>query len=341
LLKVNETLARRKAEAAKVATAEREKKKVHDPSLAGDADKKLALKKRPLEATEKAKRVTIKKKGPDEDENSGKRARIDLVAETDENADVMSMPQIQPCSNYPPKGSAQRLTEEPSSAGQADPDELEAREARGKRMAELIQKEITMADAAPKERVAVLVDVVDESEDLCYIDDDAALEIKSTDAPLPEPQGGLVVAAVDLGKGSGVKAQNPIDLDALEIGESAAHVSRSPPPVSDDFDPSAVKVIGGIAPEPATTPNVVQLKTPVRCFYSKMVFRVLPISCAFHLLMPFVFVLILVAKTLLTLSAKDSKEKTPQVETDPSASRASLASVLGEPGMTRCLLLCL
>jgi hypothetical protein len=30
--------------------------------------------------------------------------------------------------------------------------------------------------------------------------------------------------------------------------------------VSDDFDPSAVKVIGGIAPEPATTPNVVQLE---------------------------------------------------------------------------------
>jgi hypothetical protein len=37
-------------------------------------------------------------------------------------------------------------------------------------------------------------------------------------------------------------------------------VSRSPPLVSDDFDPSAVKVIGGIAPEPATTPNVVQLE---------------------------------------------------------------------------------
>jgi hypothetical protein len=72
LLKVNETLARHKAEAAKVAAAEREKKKIYDPSLAGDADKRLALKKRPLEATERAKRVTIKEKGPDEDETSGK-----------------------------------------------------------------------------------------------------------------------------------------------------------------------------------------------------------------------------------------------------------------------------
>jgi hypothetical protein len=64
------------------------------------------------------------------------------------------------------------LTEEPSPVGLADAEELEAREARGKRVAELIQKEIAMADAAPKERVAGLVDVVDESESLCYIDDD-------------------------------------------------------------------------------------------------------------------------------------------------------------------------
>jgi hypothetical protein len=49
---------------------------------------------------------------------------------------------------------------------------LEAREARGKRVAELIQKDIAMADVASKECVAGLVDVVDESESLCYIDDD-------------------------------------------------------------------------------------------------------------------------------------------------------------------------
>jgi hypothetical protein len=154
LLKVNETLARRKVEAAKVAAADREKKKTHDTALAADADKRLALKKRPLETQpvkEKAKRVAVKEKEPDEDETSGKRARTDPVAETDEGVDIMPTPQIQPCTNYPPKGSAQRLMEEPSSAGLADAEELEAREARGKRVAELIQKEIAMADAAPKE----------------------------------------------------------------------------------------------------------------------------------------------------------------------------------------------
>jgi hypothetical protein len=266
LLKVNETSARRKAEAAKVAAAEREKKKIHDPSLGGDADKRLALKKRPLEATERGKRVTIKEKGPDEDETSGKRAWTDPVAETDVDIDIMPTPQIQPCANYPPNGPAQKLTEESSSAGQADPEELEAHEARGKRVAELIQKKIAMADAASKERVAGLVDVVDESEDLCYIDDDAALEVKSTDAPLPQPQGGLVVVVAGLGEGSGAKAQDPIDLDAPKIGESAAHASRSPPPVSDDLDPAAVRIAGGIAPDPATTPNVLQLEDACMMF---------------------------------------------------------------------------
>jgi hypothetical protein len=57
--------------------------------------------------------------------------------------------------------------------------------------------------------------------------------------------------------------------------------------------------------------------------------------------MPFVFALILAAKTLVTLSAKDPEKKNPQVETDPSASRTSLASVLEESGMKQCLSLCL
>jgi hypothetical protein len=135
---------------------------------------------------------------------------------------------------------------------------LEAREARGKRVEELIQKEIAMADAVPKERVAGLVDVIDESESLCYIDDDTTQVGKSSDAPLPQPQCDSVVAAVNLGEGSGAKAQDPIDLDASEAGDSAAHASRSPPPVSDDFDPVAAKPADVVAPEPTTTPEALQ-----------------------------------------------------------------------------------
>jgi hypothetical protein len=64
LLKVNETLARRKAKAAKVGATEREKKKTHDPALAADVDKRLALKKRPLERAERAKQVRLRRRGP-------------------------------------------------------------------------------------------------------------------------------------------------------------------------------------------------------------------------------------------------------------------------------------
>jgi hypothetical protein len=152
------------------------------------------------------------------------------------------------------------IDREPSSAGQADPEELEAREVRGKRVAEMIQKEIAMADTAPKERVASLVDVVDESEDLCYIDEDATLAVKDSEVPPPQPQGDPKGAAVNPGEGSGAKAQDPIDLDAPEVEESAAHASRSPLPVSDDLYPAAAKAADETTPVPATTSNVLQLE---------------------------------------------------------------------------------
>jgi hypothetical protein len=253
-------LARGKAETAKVAVAEREKKKVHGPSPAADAEKRVTSKKRPSEASERGKRVTIKEKSPDDDEPSRKRARADPVAETDEDVDILSMPQIQPCASYPPKGIAQKMTEEPSTAGLADPEELEAHDVRGNRVAEMIQKQIAMAGAALKERVAGLVDVVDESEDLCYIDDDTTLVIKDSEIPTLQPQSYLEDTAMNSGESSGLKAQDPIDLDAPGIGESAAHASRSSPPVSDDLNEVAAKAAEETTPVPAMTSNVFQLE---------------------------------------------------------------------------------
>jgi hypothetical protein len=108
------------------------------------------------------------------------------------------------------------MTEEPSTVGLADPEELEAREVRSKRVAEMIQRQIAMACAALKERVASLVDVVDESEDLCYIDDDATLVIKGSEVPTLQPQSNLEDIAMNPGESSGLKAHDPIDLDAPE-----------------------------------------------------------------------------------------------------------------------------
>jgi hypothetical protein len=252
LLKVNETLARRKAEAAKVAAAEREKKKTQDPAVSGEADKGSALRKRPLDTAEKVKQLAVKEKEPEDAEASAKRARVDPVAETDEDVDILTTPQIQPCTKYPPKGSAHKLAEGPSQAGLADAEELEAREARGRHVAELIQKEIALADAAPKERVAGLVDVVDESESLCYIDDDTVRPEKGPDVSLPQPQCEVMM---NLNEGSGAKARDLIDLDASEVEASTAHASRSPPPVSRDFDLAAAKPTEAATPEKSTVPE--------------------------------------------------------------------------------------
>jgi hypothetical protein len=248
-------LARRKIEAAKVAAAEREKKKAQDPVVPVETDKGLALKKRPLDTVEKVKQLAVKENEPEDAEASAKRARVDPVAETDEDVDIMTTPQIQPCTKYPPKGSARKLAEGLSQVNQTDAEELEARETRGRRVAELIQKDIAMAEAAPKGRVAGLVDIVDESESLCYIDDDATRSEKGADVSLPQPQ---CEATMNLNEGSGAKAQNLIDLDAPEVEASAVQTSRSPPPMSRDVDPVSAKPIEAIASEKLTAPESLQ-----------------------------------------------------------------------------------
>jgi hypothetical protein len=115
----------------------------------------------------------------------------------------------------------------------------------------MIQKQIAMAGAAPKEHVADLVDVVDESEDLCYIDDDATLAIRDSEVPTLQPQSNPEETAMNPGESSSLKAQDPIDLDAPEIEESAAHASHSPPPVSNDLNEGAVKAVEETTPVPA------------------------------------------------------------------------------------------
>jgi hypothetical protein len=132
-----------------------------------------------------------------------------------------------------------------------------------------------MADAAPKERVAGLVDVVDESESLCYIDDDTTRAEKSPDVPLPQPQ---CESVVNLSEGSGAKAQDPIDLDAPEVEASASHASRSPPPVSRDFGLVAARPTEAVAPEKVTAPESLQPEDAGLMFYSEMEF-----SCPFFL----------------------------------------------------------
>jgi hypothetical protein len=113
--------------------------------------KKVVSKKRRASASEKEKRIAAKQKGPDNDEPAGKRERVDPVAETDKDVDILSTAQIQPCTFYPSKGRIQKPVEDLLAAAPIDPEELEARDARSKRVAKMIQKQIAMASTAPKE----------------------------------------------------------------------------------------------------------------------------------------------------------------------------------------------
>jgi hypothetical protein len=150
-----------------------------------------------------------------------------------------------------------------------------------------------------------------------------------------------MVAVVNLSEGSGVKAQDPIDLDALEAETSLAHASRSPPPVSKDFDLVAARPTEAVAAEKAAAPESLPPEdTGMMLLLRNEVFVFFLSNVHFVLLTPLVFALALLAKTLVTLSARDREKDTPQIETGPSASRSSLASVLGEPGMKLRLLLC-
>jgi hypothetical protein len=96
-----------------------------------DLEKKVISKKRVASASEEEKCVVAEEKRPDDEEPAGKRAQIDPIIETDEDIDILSTPQIEPLTFYPPKGKALKIVEELPAASSADPEELEARDARG------------------------------------------------------------------------------------------------------------------------------------------------------------------------------------------------------------------
>jgi hypothetical protein len=164
-------------------------------------------------------------------------------------------------------------------------------------VAELIQKDIAMAEAAPRGCMAGLVDVVDESESLCYIDDDTTRSERGPDVPT-------------LNEGSGAKAQNVIDLDAPEVEASAAPTSRSPPPVSQDVGPASAKPIEAAASGKLTASESLQPEDAgtMRPFelFSFVFFLFITHFCLFTL---FALLLFLAANTLVNLSVKDREEE--------------------------------
>jgi hypothetical protein len=113
---------------------------------------------------------------PHDAEPAVKRARTDPFAETDEDVDILATPRIEPSTHYPPKMKNPEAPKELPAIAPPDPVEEAQREARSRRVAEMIQKQIVMAGPGPSHCVDGLVDVIDETEELCYIDNSIPME---------------------------------------------------------------------------------------------------------------------------------------------------------------------
>jgi hypothetical protein len=88
-----------------------------------------------------------------------------------------------------------------------------------------------MASTAPKECVAGLVDVVEETEELCYIDDDVPSATKDQEIFALGPRDSPKEITMGPSESSGLKPQDPIDLDSPETERPTENTSRSPPSV--------------------------------------------------------------------------------------------------------------
>jgi hypothetical protein len=170
------------------------------------------------------------------------------------------LPGLNPQRVIPPKGKALKAVEELPVASSTSPEELEEREGRGKCVAEMIQNQIAMASPAPIEHIAGLVDVIDETEELCYIDDNAPAEAAKKERSALKVFDDQIESAMGLGESSGLKPHDPIDLDTSETEKSAVGQSRSPPPVMGGADKSAVEATREDASPLIKEDNILQLE---------------------------------------------------------------------------------
>jgi hypothetical protein len=127
--------------------------------------------------------------------------------------------------------------------------------------------------------------------ELCYIDDDTLLETKDQGGSSLKPHNGQNESAVGPSESSGLKPQDPIDLDPPETERPAEGASRSPPPVPDDIDETTAKAAEENAPLLAPETNVLQLEKQVCYPNLSTSFCIFSTKLTFYLLTFFGFAL--------------------------------------------------
>lgn len=115
-------------------------------------------------------------------------------------------------------------------------------------------------ESTPTESVAGLVDVIDETKELSYIDEDTSVETakkESFELKILEYQNEF---AMGPGENSGLKAHDPIDLDPSKAEGTAAGQSHLPPPVLGDVSESTAEATGEGATQLNKETNILQLE---------------------------------------------------------------------------------
>jgi hypothetical protein len=108
--------------------------------------------------------------------------------------------------------------------------------------------EFFMTSPIPMTRVACLMDVIDETEELYYIDDGTPMETSKKNPSASMPEEARVNLLQDGGQGSGSKESDPIELGSFEIENPEENLSRSPPPTFEEAEKHAEETTGGDDP---------------------------------------------------------------------------------------------
>jgi hypothetical protein len=103
LMKISENLVRQKTEAAKVATAKKEKKKIHDATPAAGLEKKITSKRKVPYNTGKSKENPTEEEDFEAARAEDKRPRAETSVQGIEGDDALATLQIQLTRTYPPK----------------------------------------------------------------------------------------------------------------------------------------------------------------------------------------------------------------------------------------------
>jgi hypothetical protein len=102
----------------------------------------------------------------------------------------------------------------------------------GKKVLGPLQKtgEFLVIGPVPTKRVDSLMDVIDEDEELNYIDNGTPMETSEKEHPVLKSDKAKVDPAIGEGQSSGLKPNDPLDLDSSDVEKPTENQSRSPPP---------------------------------------------------------------------------------------------------------------